>query len=79
MALRKLNDWTDSYQTVRLLVGAAYIFLGPLVLLGWPPDFAHRWWALIPLAIVGVALFVTFRNLRKRRYTEKPLNLSEEN
>ena len=62
-----LFDDSWGYQTTRLLGGAAYVFIGPLFLLGWPPDFAHRWWTLIPVCFLGVGLFFTWRRLKTRR------------
>ncbi len=80
MAKGVLNDilfgGPSYYETGRLAVGAAYVFLGPLVLLGWPPDLVHRWWTLVPLAVAGVALYLTWRNMKRRHYTEHPLGLS---
>ena len=40
-----------------------------------PPDLAHRWWTLIPLTVLGVALYLTWRNMKRRHYTEHPLSL----
>jgi len=64
------------YGTGRVLVGAGYVILGPLAFLGWPPDLPHRWWTLIPLVVLGVALYLTWRNMKRRHYTEHPLSLS---
>ena len=79
MNRRSVNDilFGDSgyHTTGRLAGGAIYVFLGPLVFLGWPPDLAHRWWTLIPLTVLGVALYLTWRNMKRRHYTEHPLSL----
>jgi len=61
------------YQTGRLLIAAAYVFIGPLWFLGWPPDFVHRWWVLIPICILGIVVFLTWRHLKTRHYNAHPL------
>ncbi len=73
-----LFDDSWGYQTTRLLGGAAYVFIGPLFLLGWPPDFAHRWWTLIPICVLGVGLFFTWRRLKTRRQNAHPLAFRSE-
>jgi len=52
--------WTDFLRAPIALRWLLLIALAPLLALGWPPDFARRWPALIPLGVVAVTVAVAY-------------------
>ena len=75
MARRTAIRFGDLFREYRFAWGLALCFLGAAVGLGWPPDFARRWWVLIPLAVAGLMVMVGYGLARRHegRTTSEPI------